>query len=176
MESSETRGTLQAAAAIACQSVISTLATHRMKWLVWLFAFVAGALITCQVGSNTQLKKSLGQPLPALLVNYALGIGAVFLYTVIKQAPLPSVGKAFQTPWWGWLGGLFGAVYGLAAIVLASRLGAATLTAIVVTGQLVCSLILDHFGWLSFDVHPAGWARIVGCALMVIGLILIAKF
>jgi bacterial/archaeal transporter family-2 protein len=37
-------------------------------------------------------------------------------------------------------------------------------------------VILDHFGWLSFDVHPASGARIAGCALMVIGLALIAKF
>ena len=147
-----------------------------MKWLAWLFAFIAGALITCQVGSNTQLKKSLGQPLPAVLVNYVLGIAAVFLYTLLRQVPLPPTEKAFQTPWWGWLGGIFGAVYGLAAIVLASQLGAATLTALVVTGQLLCSVILDHFGWLSFDVHPASWARIAGCALMVGGLILIDKF
>jgi transporter family-2 protein len=61
-----------------------------MKWLAWLFAFIAGALITCQVGSNSQLKKSLGQPLPALLVNYVVGIAAVFLYTSIKQVPIPS--------------------------------------------------------------------------------------
>jgi bacterial/archaeal transporter family-2 protein len=147
-----------------------------MKWLASLFAFVAGTLITCQVGSNSQLKKSLGQPLPALLVNYAVGIAAVFLYASLKQVPLPSAETAVQTPWWGWLGGIFGAVYGLAAIVLASQLGAATLTALVVTGQLGCSVILDHFGWLSFDVHPASGARLVGCALMVMGLILIAKF
>lgn len=56
-----------------------------MKWLAWLFAFVAGTLITCQVGSNSQLKKSLGQPLPALFVNYAVGIAAVLLYTSVKQ-------------------------------------------------------------------------------------------
>jgi transporter family-2 protein len=35
-------------------------------------------------------------------------------------------------------------------------MGAATLTALVVTGQLICSVILDHFGWLSFDVHSGG--------------------
>ena len=147
-----------------------------MSWLAWLFALVSGALITCQVGSNTQLKKSLGQPLPALLVNYLLGISAIFFYAVFRRVPVPPIEKALGTPWWGWLGGLFGAAYGLVAIVLGSQLGAATLTALVVTGQLVCSVILDHFGWLSFDVHPASWARIAGCALMVVGLTLIAKF
>lgn len=153
---------------------ILTMLVYEMARLV--IAFVAGTLITCQVGSNSQLKKSLGQPLPALLVNYTLGISAVFLYTSLKQVPIPSAGKVFQTPWWGWLGGLFGAVYGLTAIVLASRFGAATLTAVVVTGQLACSVVLDHFGWLSFDTHPASLPRIAGCVLMVIGLILIAKF
>src|SRR3954454_19637886 len=147
-----------------------------MKWIVSIFAFVAGTLITCQVGSNTQLKKSLGQPLPALLVNYLLGISAIFLYSVFRRVPVPPIERALQTPWWGWLGGLFGAAYGLVAIVLGSQLGAATLTALVVTGQIVCRVGSDHFGWLSFDVHPASWARIAGCALMVVGLTLIAKF
>ena len=92
----------------------------RMRSLAWLFAFIAGALITCQVGSNSQLKKSLGQPLPALIVNYVLGITAVLIYTFVRRVPFPSAGKALQTPWWGWLGGIFGAVYGLTAIVLAN--------------------------------------------------------
>ena len=147
-----------------------------MAWVSSVFALVAGALITVQVGSNTELKKSLSQPLPALLVNYILGFTAVLVYTLAKRVDVPSLGKAVQTPWWGWLGGPAGAVYGLAAIILASQIGAARLTALVITGQLVCSVILDHFGWLSFDIHTAGFGRIAGCALMIIGLILIAKY
>jgi hypothetical protein len=61
-------------------------------------------------------------------VNYVVGTAAVFLYTSIKRVPIPSGAKAFQTPWWEWLGGLFDAVYWLPAIVLASQLDAATLT------------------------------------------------
>lgn len=147
-----------------------------MAWIAFLFAFLGGALITFQTGSNSQLKKSLAQPLMTLIANNLIGGAAVIAYTVIKRVPLPSIGQAAQVPWWAWMGGLFGAVYGLTAIVLASRLGAATLTALVVTGQLICAVTLDHFGWLSFDVHPAGLGRIAGCALMVAGLALIANF
>ena len=81
-----------------------------------------------------------------------------------------------HTPWWGWVGGAAGAVYGLAAIILASQIGATRLTALVITGQLVSSVIFDHFGWLSFEVHTAGIGRVGGCALMILGLILIAKY
>src|SRR3954451_16381530 len=101
---------------------------------------------------------------------------AVGLYTWIRRVPIPTLEQASSAPWWGWVGGIFGAVYGLGAIILASQMGAATLTALVVTGQLICSVALDHFGWLSFDVHPVSWGRIAGCVLMVIGLSLIAKF
>jgi len=55
-------------------------------------------------------------------------------------------------------------------------MGAATLTALVVTGQLVCAVILDHFGWIGFEVHPAGWGRVLGCILMIAGLAFISKF
>ena len=147
-----------------------------VAWLSSAFALIAGAFLTVQVGSNTELKKGLGQPLPALLVNYIFGLTAVLIYSLARHVPVPPLDKAVQTPWWGWLGGVAGAVYGLAAIVLASQIGAARLTALVITGQLVCSVILDHFGWLSFEVHTAGIGRIAGCALMIIGLILIAKY
>jgi bacterial/archaeal transporter family-2 protein len=147
-----------------------------MTWVAFVFALIAGTLITLQTGSNTQLKKSLEQPLPALIVNYIFGMIAVNRLYFARRIPIPSPVQAAQTPWWGWFGGLFGAVYGLTAILLASKMGAATLTALVVTGQLICAVLLDHFGWLSFDVHPASWPRISGCALIVVGLTLIAKF
>src|SRR3954469_9742266 len=88
-----------------------------VSWLASLFALVSGALITCQVGSNTQLKKSLGQPLPALLLIYLFGIGFIFFYTVVRRVALPPIERALGTPWWGWLGELFGAAYALVAIV-----------------------------------------------------------
>jgi len=147
-----------------------------MNLFAYVIAAIAGALITCQTGSNSQLKKSLGNALPALIVNYIVGVTAVVVYTFAKPVPLPAAAKAAEAPWWAWAGGLFGAVYGLTAILLASQMGAATLTALVVTGQLVSSVLIDHFGWIGFDAHPASWPRIAGCTLMVLGLALIAKF
>ena len=62
-----------------------------MASIAFIFALLAGALITCQTGSNSQLKKSLTQPLPALIVNYLLGITAVGLYTWIRRVPIPTL-------------------------------------------------------------------------------------
>jgi bacterial/archaeal transporter family-2 protein len=147
-----------------------------MKWFAFVFAFVAGAFISIQAGSNTQLKKAFGDPMPAVVVNYLLGVTSVLLYSLATRVSIPTLKQASDAPWWSWLGGLFGVLYGLAAVMLGSQMGAATLMALVVTGQLVCSVVLDHFGWLGFDPHPAGVWRIIGAILMVAGLALIARF
>jgi transporter family-2 protein len=147
-----------------------------VSWLAWGFALLAGALITVQAGANSQLKQGFEAPMPALLVNYVFGFGAVLAYALVARVSWPAFSKMAGAPWWAWLGGLAGAVYGVAAILLASRLGAATLMALVVTGQLLCSVLLDHFGWVGFEVHPASWGRIVGCVLMAAGFALIARF
>lgn len=147
-----------------------------MAWLIVPFAILAGALTTLQAGSNAALKKSLGEPLPALLINYVLGIGIVVLANIVSRQPWPGFDKLSGVPWWAWIGGLAGAVYGLTAILFAYRLGAATLMASVVTGQVVASVLLDHFGWLGFEVHAAGVWRLLGAILMIVGVVLIARF
>jgi transporter family-2 protein len=61
-------------------------------------------------------------------------------------------------------------------VVLARELGAATLTALVITGQLLSSVALDHFGLLGFELHAAGVGRLGGCVLLLAGTALIWKF
>ena len=140
-------------------------------------AFAAGALVTAQAGANAQLKQAWQATYAALLVNYALGAAAVLTYALLtRQVLWPGNGRLGAPPWWAWVGGLAGAGYGLTAVLLAHRLGAATLMSLAVAGQLVCSVLLDHFGWLGFEVHAAGWGRVLGCALMLGGFALIAMF
>lgn len=147
-----------------------------LPWLVVPLAALAGALTTIQAGSNAALKKSLGEPLPALLLNYGLGIGIVVLANLVTRQSWPSFGKVAGVPWWAWISGLAGAAYGLAAILLAYWLGAATLMASVVTGQVIASVLLDHFGWLGFEVLAVSPWRLLRAALMIIGVALVARF
>jgi transporter family-2 protein len=144
--------------------------------LFFAVAFLVGALITVQTGSNARLKEAFGEALPAVIVSSSLGVLILVGVALAARIPWPSVPRAIEAPWWGWLGGALGAVYAVATVLLARELGAATLTALVVTGQLVCSVVLDHFGWLGFSEHTASTGRVVGCLLMVAGFALIARF
>lgn len=142
----------------------------------FIFALISGAAITAQAGSNSQLKQSLRNPMAALVTNYVIGLFSVILVMVFARVSVPTAARFASAPWWAWVGGLLGVLYGLSVVFLANRMGAATLIAAVVTGQLVFSVLVDHFGWIGFEIHRAGLMRIVGCALMVGGLALIAKF
>jgi transporter family-2 protein len=53
------------------------------------------------------------------------------------------------------------------------RLGAATTLVLVVVGQMVCSLLVDHFGVLGVPQHSASPVRLAGAALLILGVALI---
>ncbi len=82
-----------------------------MGWIAFIFALVAGAAITVQAGSNSQLKQSLHDPIGALVVNYVLGLMCVVLVALIARVPTPAAEKIGSTPWWAWMGGVLGILY-----------------------------------------------------------------
>jgi transporter family-2 protein len=145
-------------------------------WFFLAIAFGVGALITVQIGTNTRLKEAFGEAVPAVIVSSLLGVVILAIVTLGVRTPWPSAARIAGAPWWAWLGGLLGAVYAVATVLLARRLGAAPLAAVVVTGQLVCSVVLDHFGVLGFTEHGLSVGRVAGCLLMIAGFILISRF
>lgn len=147
-----------------------------MSWILIPIALLAGACIAFQSGANAQLKQTLGHGTVALSLNSVIGLAAILLYILASRVPWPALDKMADVPWWAWMGGLLGAAYGITVILLAKPLGAAMLMGLVVTGQLITSVALDHFGWIGFELHPVNPWRAAGCVLMLCGLFLISKF
>jgi transporter family-2 protein len=77
-----------------------------------------------------------------------------------------------EVPWWAWSGGLFGGAFILLAILLLPTLGAATLFALVIAGQVLAAITLDHFGALGLTPHPISTARLAGAVLLIAGVAL----
>lgn len=140
-----------------------------------LLALLAGALLPVQTGINLQLRGAFGQPIVAALVSFVVGTVGLALLVTVMRAPVPVADAWDRSAWWHWVGGLLGAVYIVAAIVLAPRLGAATLVAALVAGQMVASLLIDHYGWVGFAVHPVNPLRILGAVLVVGGVVLVQR-
>jgi bacterial/archaeal transporter family-2 protein len=141
------------------------------------FALLAGIATAIEPGQNAGLAKSLARPLLAGVVSLVvsiLTIGAAMLVT--GQYGVPAMDRLAQVPWWAWLGGLMSAGLTMAQLYISKRIGAATFLGLIVTAGVVTSILLDHFGLVGFKVHEAGLWRILGGALMIGGVALVARF
>lgn len=146
-----------------------------MQPLLYMLAFVGGLLLTVQVGLNSTLRDALGNPAMAALTNFFVGLVGLVLFLVLTGAGLPARTALAGVPAWAWVGGLLGAFYVVTSVIVGPRLGAAALLALSVLGQLLASLVVDHYGWLGFPQHPLTVARLAGAAMLFGGVVLMVR-
>jgi transporter family-2 protein len=144
-----------------------------MPVALYALAFAAGVVLIVQVGVNTTLRNALGAPVIATLVSFLVGSVALVVFLWLTRATWPTRVQWEAIPWWAWLGGILGAFYVVSTIIAGPRLGAAALLALIVLGQLVTSLLVDHFGWLGFPQHSVTVLRLLGALLLFGGVLLI---
>jgi bacterial/archaeal transporter family-2 protein len=138
-----------------------------------ILAVASGISLVIQQALNANLRNALNSAAWSGFVSYLVGMICMVLFAVAMRAPIPSASVATRIPWWTWSGGMFGAIFIALAILLIPQLGAATFIALLVAGQMLCSLAFDHFGLLGIPVHPASMVRLAGAAFLIVGVILI---
>jgi transporter family-2 protein len=141
------------------------------------FALLAGVASAIEPGQNAGLAKSLARPLLAGVISLVISIATIAAIMLVSgQFALPTLGHLAEVPWWAWLGGVMSAGLTLAQLYLSQKIGAATFLGLIVTAGVVTSILLDHFGLVGFKVHVASLWRILGGALMIGGVALVARF
>ena len=146
-----------------------------MQTLYGLMAFLAGAGLVVQMGMNARMGRSIGSMAGAAMINFCIGTLALLLYVLVTRVPLPAREQWGAVPAWAWLGGLFGAFYVGLATFAGPRIGALWLLALTVAGQMLASLLVDHFGLLGFAQQPVTISRLVGAGLLLAGVLLVAR-
>jgi transporter family-2 protein len=148
-----------------------------MTWLLLLpAAFVAGMVAPTQFAINSQLRQVVGGPVLAAAISFLVGTVVLFAATAIISRSVPELGPTISAPWWMYLGGLLGAFYVCASIVLTPRLGVATTIGLFLAGQVIASLVIDNFGWFGVPVQQASIPRILGAALIIVGVAIVQRF
>ena len=145
-----------------------------MKLLFLAIAFVAGATSSVQVIVNAQLRTYLVHPMQATLVSFDVGTLVSSVYCLILRSPWPASVEVARAPWWVWIGGLLGTLFVWSSIVVSPRIGVAALLCAVVAGQMLASLLIDHYGWFNATPFPVSPQRLLGATLVVIGAVVMA--
>jgi transporter family-2 protein len=131
-----------------------------------------GIALTIQTAINSQLREYLNSPLQAALLSFLVGTILLAILVFFQPAEKPGFATFVQLPWYLWLGGFLG-VYAISlSIYAAPKLGFLTLSGLIIFGQLVTSMILDHFGLLGTGKTPVNWQRLLGGVVIFIGVLL----
>lgn len=146
-----------------------------MNYLAYLVALLAGAGTAVQSGMNAQLRESLGHSLLGAAVNFTLGLFCLCGFVLILKVPLPSIEGIRAVPTWAWFGGIFGAFYVGSITFAAHSLGAVLMLALILTGQLCASMVIDHFGLLGFPQQTLSMQRLIAVSLLLTSLVLLKR-
>jgi len=136
---------------------------------------LAGGATALQAPTNAKLMGAVGSPVNAAFVSFAVGTAALGIVAMILQAK-PDLTAARALPWYVWIGGLYGAIFVVAAAWGVPRLGVALTITLMVAGQLLVGLLLDHFGAFGAPQHPISWGRAAGVVLVLAGVLMVRRF
>lgn len=146
-------------------------------YLYLLLALVAGAVMPTQAATNNKMAVFLNDsPILASFVSFFVGTIALFIYLVASGTSLGNLALAKNATPVAWVGGILGAFFVTATVALVPRLGVALTFSLIIAGQMIVTLVIDHFGLLGVPMKEISAARIGGILLITLGVILIRKF
>ena len=146
-----------------------------MNSLYYMAGLGIGLTVALQSAINNQLKIALGgSTLLAALVSFIVGgLCLLGIYWGSGQR-LSQLALLQNTPWWMLLGGALGAMFVFGSTLLAPKLGLALMISLVVLGQIIMSLIMDHHGWLGVPVQEISVMRLLGAGLVLAGVLCVS--
>ena len=141
-----------------------------------LLALIAGTMMPTQAAINNKLAAAVDSPILAAFVSFFVGTIGLLIYLLASGVPISNLASAKNAPAIAWIGGLLGAFFVTSTVVLVPRLGVAMTFSLIIAGQMIVTLIIDHFGLLGVPVKEINFERVAGVLLITAGVVLIRKF
>lgn len=140
-----------------------------------IFAAGIGLAMATQTAINSQLRQYLNSPIQAAFFSFLVGTICLAIMMLVMMwngsATKPTLSQLNEIPIWLWVGGFLGVYAITASIYTAPKLGFLTFTGLVLFGQVIMSMLLDHFGLIGVEKNPVNWQRLLGAILIAIGII-----
>ena len=137
-------------------------------------ALLMGVLVPIQTAANARMRASIGQVWVVTLISFLVSSLLLAVISSSLGIPLlPSAGQIADTPWWGWTGGLIALCTITITICLFRAIGQLQTTILPLLGQLLFSLVIDHFGLFGSVRIPSSTLRMVAMLLLVVGVLLV---
>jgi bacterial/archaeal transporter family-2 protein len=98
--------------------------------------------------------KTLQSSYFSALTVFVVAMIGLSLYVLVFRHPFPALQNFKSAPAWSYFGGILGAAYILLIVICAPKLGIGNVTVMVLLGQIIAAMVIDHWGLLNTPVHP----------------------
>jgi transporter family-2 protein len=139
-----------------------------IKYIIW--ALLAGAFIPLIGILNGRVGRALGEPFYATVMLFGVAIILAMAISVVFGKATPSFQNLQALRPMDYTAGFIVAFYVISATVLAGKIGVANFIVMAVSGQIMFSLMIDHFGLFGAPVKPINMTQLVGAVLLLIVL------
>ncbi len=136
-------------------------------------AIAIGACLSLQPPINATMAGVLGSPLLAACISISISLLVAVLIWLTWGKAAGHLAQVVALPWWVTIGGVIGVVFVAGGVVVAPVLGVALFFVCVVTGQLLGSIVADHFGAFGVQVKPVNLMKVLGFGLVLAGAALV---
>ena len=135
--------------------------------LLVIIAVIGGVTVALQAQMMGLLDKSIGT-LEGVFITYAGGGLLISLVMIVMRGG--NLGAWQSVPWYAYSSGALGLIIVGAIGYSAPRLGLVAAFTIIVSSQFVVAALIDHFGVLGAATRPLDLSRILGIALLMVGI------
>lgn len=146
--------------------------------LLLSLSILGGTLIPIQAATNAKLANYFGHPILAATTSTLVSFSTLLVLSVILifTRTQISLTQVISLPLFVLLGGgIIGAYVVFISLIAAPILGVTTLFAALLAGQLVISVILDHYGILGLNSQKIDIQRLIGIFLLIAGVYFIRR-
>ncbi|KIL45381.1 DMT family transporter [Jeotgalibacillus soli] len=135
-----------------------------MKWVYLLMALVGGVAVGIQAVVNGGLGKRIGV-IEASFMSFLIGTVALFFIVIFfgkgNFLALSAVPKGQL------IGGLLGAFYVFVMVMTVPKIGVTAAFFSIIAGQILISVIIDHFGLFGGQTYPLDAKKLTAILLML---------
>ncbi|MDF2186975.1 DMT family transporter [Paraflavitalea sp. CAU 1676] len=146
-----------------------------MKYLFYILPVLAGVAMTVQSGINAQLRAAINHPILAAFISFIGGTLALAILLLFSKQAVPALNAYSDISWYKFSGGLLGVFVVTVVLLSVQEIGAANMFVLIIAGQLVTALLMDHFGVLGMKTSPISLQKMIGVIFLVVGAWLVNR-
>lgn len=141
-------------------------------WLIIVIGLIGGAAVGLQSPLAGSMAQRIGGTASSLVMHLS---GALFSAILLFLRGGERIREWKTLPWYMLTAGIFGVVLYQTIGITLPRLGSTMMIVLIIIGQLVLGVIVDHFGLLGVVQRPIDLPRVLGVFALIVGGFLISK-